>query len=240
MKTIARITVFISALSFLSFVFFPRPAHALSTYSMNDVSQHDNQSDCWMIINSQVYNLTAYLPDHDRQLNIRPWCGKEATRVFDTKNGRGMPHSSQAQSLLSQFLIGALSANTSLTNTPSLRQTSAPATTPNAISNAPPKTTNPYNLLIPLIGTIVLYLVSVNTLARKTHNFIWNTVMLLGLIPSFLFGILMILMKSYPGLSVLSGFGILYFHVELSIVFGTACVLHFLLRRAIYVAEGKR
>lgn len=90
---------------------------------------------------------------------------------------------------------------------------------------------NQYNVFLPLLVTIILYLVSSKLMSKPSHNFIWDSVMLLGLIPSFVFGILMALN--------LAGFNLLYYHVELSIVFGTSCVLHLIFRLKVYISQGK-
>lgn len=77
-------------------------------YSLLEVAQHKLEKDCWMAIEGQVYDLTSYLPDHpsDPAL-VLPWCGKEATQAWQTKTV-GRPHSSRANILLQQYLIGKL------------------------------------------------------------------------------------------------------------------------------------
>jgi len=77
-------------------------------FTLAEVAQHATESDCWMAIHGQVYDLSAYLPDHPtRPSIIVPWCGKEATEAYDTKT-RGRPHSPGADSLLERYRIGGL------------------------------------------------------------------------------------------------------------------------------------
>jgi len=90
---------------------------------------------------------------------------------------------------------------------------------------------NQYNVFLPLLVTIVLYLVSSKLMPKPSHDFVWNSVLLLGLIPSFVFGILMALNLAGPEL--------LRYHVGLSIVFGTSCILHLIFRLKIYISQGK-
>jgi len=90
---------------------------------------------------------------------------------------------------------------------------------------------NQYNVLFPLLATIILYLVSFKLMSKPSHNFVWNSVLLLGLIPSFVFGIILALGFGSPKL--------LYAHVEWSIVFGTLCILHFIFRLKVYISQGK-
>ena len=80
----------------------------LTVYSLSDVAEHDQQTDCWMAIHGQVYDLTAYLPQHPTTLRvILPSCGMEASHAYDTKN-RDRPHSDEADSFLTKYRIGVL------------------------------------------------------------------------------------------------------------------------------------
>lgn len=61
-----------------------------------------------MAIGGEVYELTAYLPQHPAPPSvILPSCGTDATRAYNTKN-RGRPHSPYAASLLERYRIGRL------------------------------------------------------------------------------------------------------------------------------------
>ena len=77
-------------------------------YSLQDVAKHATPGDCWMSINGQVYDFTAYLPGHPADpAVIQPWCGKDASEAYRTKT-RGRPHSPYADTLLPRYRIGAL------------------------------------------------------------------------------------------------------------------------------------
>ncbi len=79
-------------------------------YSLQDVAKHATPGDCWMSINGQVYDFTAYLPGHPADpAVIQPWCGKDASEAYRTKT-RGRPHSPYADTLLPRYRIGALTA----------------------------------------------------------------------------------------------------------------------------------
>ena len=79
-------------------------------YSLQDVAKHATPGDCWMSINGQVYDFTAYLPGHPADpAVIQPWCGKDASEAYRTKT-RGRPHSPYADTLLPKYRIGALTA----------------------------------------------------------------------------------------------------------------------------------
>ncbi len=78
------------------------------------VAQHDNESDCWLTINNDVYDVTNYLILHPGGRSIIiPYCGKDATQAFDTKGGQGS-HSTFADSQLNAYLIGVLGGDTTV------------------------------------------------------------------------------------------------------------------------------
>jgi len=106
------------------------------TLSTTEIAKHSTQGDCWLIINNQVYNVTNYLSSHPGGIGtITPYCGKEATMAFDTKN-IGRPHSNFANTLLSNYLLGAVGA----TFTPSSSSSSGTSSgiTTNGTTNTAP------------------------------------------------------------------------------------------------------
>ncbi len=77
-------------------------------FTLAEVARHGRVDDCWMAIHGRIYALTDYLPQHPtRPEVIVPWCGKDASRAYDTKN-RNRPHSSDASELLQRYLIGTV------------------------------------------------------------------------------------------------------------------------------------
>lgn len=77
-------------------------------YSTSDVSAHHSRQDCWLIINSKVYNVSDFIDQHPGgAANIIRVCGKDATTAFETQDGRG-GHSSQANAMLADYLIGTV------------------------------------------------------------------------------------------------------------------------------------
>lgn len=78
-------------------------------YSLDQVSQHDNVSDCWLILNEKVYDVTNFIADksHPGGTSILEGCGTDATEIFETRPmGSQTPHSERARALLSNFYIG--------------------------------------------------------------------------------------------------------------------------------------
>lgn len=79
------------------------------SYSITDVEKHNLVSDCWIIIEDKIYDVTKYLPDHDQYTKVlRESCGKDATEGWKTKGNKNKPHSKKAQLLLKRYEIGAL------------------------------------------------------------------------------------------------------------------------------------
>ncbi len=73
-----------------------------------EIAKHNNTTDCWLLIESKVYEVTSYLNKHPGGGDlIIPYCGKEATLPFQTKGGKGI-HSAEAQRLLGLIYIGDL------------------------------------------------------------------------------------------------------------------------------------
>lgn len=87
---------------------------------------HNTASDCWLIINSKVYNITSYLSEHPGgAASIIAYCGKEATAAFETKDKIiPKPHSSFASGLLDAYYVGFLGQVLSGTETPTKGGTS--------------------------------------------------------------------------------------------------------------------
>ena len=79
------------------------------TYTLAELSRHKSQNDCWLGISGNVYNVTQYLDFHPGGADIiLMFCGQDATNAYNTQGGRGRGHSSRANTLLGQYIIGTL------------------------------------------------------------------------------------------------------------------------------------
>lgn len=91
------------------------------------IAQHNSSTDCWLLIDTTVYDVASYLKLHPGGIGIiLPFCGEDATTAFLTKDGRGS-HSSVAMQDLSQFAIGSLGSTIGATTLQQL-QTNAQST----------------------------------------------------------------------------------------------------------------
>jgi len=86
------------------------PASAKKTYSVDEVKKHTKDSDCWVVLHNEVYDVTKFLNDHPGgKKAIMLYAGKDATTEFD------MLHSKDLLARYGpEFHIGALQAGAKL------------------------------------------------------------------------------------------------------------------------------
>jgi len=78
-------------------------------YSIQDVAQHNKQSDCWLVIEGEVYDATKFIASHPGGKAILEGCGADATLLFENRPmGSGTPHSGRARDMLKDYYIGGL------------------------------------------------------------------------------------------------------------------------------------
>lgn len=83
------------------------------TLNMTEISKHNKSSDCWLLINNKVYNVSSYIVAHPGGSGtIIPSCGQEATQLYNTKGGNN-PHSGNANNMLAAYYVGNLNQQTS-------------------------------------------------------------------------------------------------------------------------------
>ncbi|MDO8507306.1 MAG: cytochrome b5 domain-containing protein [bacterium] len=87
-------------------------ASPAQTLTLVEISKHNSQSDCWMIIDNKVYNLTSYCMMHPGGgSGITSYCGADGTNAFNTKDkSNPKSHSSYATGLLDSYYIGDVGA----------------------------------------------------------------------------------------------------------------------------------
>ena len=80
------------------------PAFAAS-FTPQQVSTHNTASDCWAIVNNNVYNLTSFIATHPGgEAAIIALCGTNGSTTFNAIHGS----SSSANAALASLLIGTL------------------------------------------------------------------------------------------------------------------------------------
>lgn len=79
----------------------------LPEYSLEQVSWHDRQDDCWIVLNDRVYNVTKLVDSHPGGFDvIMEYAGRDATLAF-----RSVGHSLDAIEQVDEFLVGILPPN---------------------------------------------------------------------------------------------------------------------------------
>jgi cytochrome b involved in lipid metabolism len=94
------------------------PIGSSVTLTPAEIAAHSSAGSCWVIIGGKVYDLTSFLSIHPCGTGtITPYCGRDGSTAFSTKNS-GSSHSPYANSLLNSYFIGDLGATVTVTPPP--------------------------------------------------------------------------------------------------------------------------
>ena len=80
-----------------------------SPFSMIDVAKHNNENDCWIVIDGKVYDVTNYIESHPGGKVMANFCGQDGSLAFATKGKKNKPHKPEAYDVLKTLYIGDLS-----------------------------------------------------------------------------------------------------------------------------------
>ena len=76
----------------------------LPEYTLKEVSMHDTRSDCWLVVDDLVYNVSDMLRHHPGGDDVLlEQAGRDATIAFHS-----VGHSTDASQQMSAYLIGIL------------------------------------------------------------------------------------------------------------------------------------
>lgn len=84
----------------------------LGTFTTSEVAMHNSATDCYLIVNNNVYDVSSYINMHPggrRAITSR--CGKEVTGIFASI------HSNRAWDLLKNFKVGSVIKTQTVTST---------------------------------------------------------------------------------------------------------------------------
>lgn len=74
------------------------------TFTWEEISKHNTDADCWVVVNGKVYDVTDFVDEHPGSFApILTAAGKDATKAFVEK-----PHSKRAYTMLEKFYKGKL------------------------------------------------------------------------------------------------------------------------------------
>ena len=102
----------------------PDPSRTDTTLlTVDEVAKHNSASDCWSVVDGNVYDLTSYVKNHPGgQSVIEAICGKDGTFGFSNQHGS----ESKPNQMLDSLLLGSL-APAIETKEPQASETTAPA-----------------------------------------------------------------------------------------------------------------
>ncbi|PWA77854.1 cytochrome b5 type 06 [Artemisia annua] len=77
-------------------------------YTLQQVAEHNDPKDCWLIIDGKVYDVTKFLEDHPGGDDVLlSATGKDATDDFED-----VGHSSTAKAMMDEFYVGDIDTAT--------------------------------------------------------------------------------------------------------------------------------
>lgn len=142
------------------------------TLSSSEIASHNTIQNCWLIISNNVYNVTNYLSQHPGGIGvISPYCGKEATSAFQTKN-TGSSHSGSAYSQLNQYLIGSVGSSVAVTTPSNNNNGNTTGGNTSGTTNNP--TATPTRIVVATITPIPNSNLTLSTQEIATHNTLQN------------------------------------------------------------------
>ena len=81
-----------------------------ASFNLEEVSRHDKETDCWLVIDEKVYGVTDYLASHPggKELLLK-YCGQDASEGFNARpEGSGTSHSGQAREIKDGYFLSEL------------------------------------------------------------------------------------------------------------------------------------
>lgn len=73
--------------------------------TIEEVTKHNQKSDCWLVLDKDVLNVTAFVDKHPGGEVILQGCGKDATQMYNSVNEHMKPF---VKALAERMVIGKL------------------------------------------------------------------------------------------------------------------------------------
>jgi len=88
----------------------PAESAELKNYTLKDVSKHNNESDCWVVVNNQVLDCTEFMNDHPGgKMAIMTFAGKDASEEFNMVHDKNV-----VEKYASEYIVGNLKPSSKL------------------------------------------------------------------------------------------------------------------------------
>lgn len=93
------------------------PGQSNINLTIQEVLKHNISSNCWSIVDNKIYDLTNFLNSHSGGSSaIIPYCGKDGTSAFNTKDRNpARSHQQGDLGILQNYYVGDLGQNISQT-----------------------------------------------------------------------------------------------------------------------------
>jgi cytochrome b involved in lipid metabolism len=86
----------------------PKTYEKRKLYSYKEVSKHNKEEDCWIVIDDKVYDVTAFLNEHPGgPILIMDYAGNNGTQAFEAQG-----HSQSAKKILEKYQLGIVDKST--------------------------------------------------------------------------------------------------------------------------------
>merc|ERR1719480_649149 len=84
-----------------------KPKESSGGLTMAEVAKHTTNTDCWVVVNGRVLNVTKFLPDHPGgELAIMTFAGKDASEEFNMVHPAGVIEKYAAYAILGPLATG--------------------------------------------------------------------------------------------------------------------------------------
>ena len=84
------------------------PKQAAGEYTLEEVAKHNTKTDCWVVVNGQVLDVTSFLPDHPGgPLAILTFAGRDASAEFNMIHPANVVQKYAPKSVIGKLYVGA-------------------------------------------------------------------------------------------------------------------------------------
>jgi len=87
----------------------PKARGALKEYTYDDVAKHNKETDCWVVVNGQVLDVTSFLKDHPGgKKAILIYAGRDATEEFNMLHKPDVVEKYAPDSIIGKLAAGSV------------------------------------------------------------------------------------------------------------------------------------
>ena len=73
-------------------------------YTLEEVAQHNTQTDCWVVVNGLVLEVTDFMSEHPGgRMALLAWAGQDATEAFNAVHEADSVHAYAAHTIVGKL-----------------------------------------------------------------------------------------------------------------------------------------